>query len=516
MGLGDGTKTARTTPVQVKGLVGVRSIVTADKHVYAIADAGGGWFKSFSKTYAPSISGTAAVGNVLTFKAPKAWSPKASFGTVTWLRDGVATGETGSFHVVTAADIGHTFQVRVTGSKDGYADVTVTSKATAAVKAGSMAQGSVGVVGVARVGQVLTAYAPDWPAAAACQLGWQLSHKEKSGKKTVTVVDVTASGASYTLRPADRGRTVQAKVSCTLNGYTPVTKLSKGYTVGYGLLMSDAPMVSGTLTPGSQVRLDPGSAASFGQDVGYSPTRTFQWYVNGKAVKDAINYSMTVPDGAKDVYAKITMTADGYASLAYSSPKVGAAAPAAVPAGTVSAVGVAKAGQTLRVYLTGWQAGVSCQPGWQLSHTEKQGKKTVTVVDKTVAGATYTLLPEDVGRKVQATATCSRSGQTTTKKLSSAVSVTAGVLVAPKPVISGKPSVGQGLSLAAGLVTAPGAVVSVTRTIQWYVNGKAVSGETGTAFNVPTGAKDVLVKVSRTAPGRTSVVKSSAKIKIYA
>ena len=520
--LGDGSKTERKTPVQVKGLVGVKALATGFGRVLAVAGADGGWFQSFSKTYAPSVSGTAAVGNVLTYKASKAWSPKATFGTVTWLRDGTPVG-TGSYYVLSAADVGGTFQVRVTGSKDGYADVTVTSKATAAVKAGSMAKGSVNVAGVAKVGQVLTAYASDWPAAASCSLGWQLSHKEKQkvGKKTttVTVVDVTRSGASYTLTAADRGRTAQASVSCTWNGYTQVTQLSKGYAVGDGLLSVPAPTVSGVVEPGSVVSVTPGPAQVVGSAVGSTPASSVQWYVNKKAVKGETAPTLTVPAGAKDVYAKVTWSAAGYASVSVSSAKVGAVAPAAVPAGNVSVVGVAKVGFTLRSYLTGWPVGVSCQQGWQVAHVEKvkQGKKTVSVsvVDKTVSGATYTLAADDAGKKVSATATCSRSGQTATAKASSAVSVAAGLLVAPKPVITGSPSAGGSLTVAPGSHTVVGGSAAVTRTLQWYVGGKAVAGATGASFTVPSGAKNVLVKVTWTAPGRTTVTKTSATTKIH-
>ncbi|MDF1488204.1 alkaline phosphatase [Tessaracoccus caeni] len=90
--------------------------------------------KKFSKTSAPTISGTATVGKTLK-AAVKSWKPGAAY-SFKWLRNGkTISGATGTTYKLTTADVGKKISVKVTGSKAGYKSVSKTSKSVKVSKA---------------------------------------------------------------------------------------------------------------------------------------------------------------------------------------------------------------------------------------------------------------------------------------------------------------------------------------------------------------------------------------------
>ncbi len=89
--------------------------------------------KKFTTTNKPTISGTAKVAKLLTAKV-KAWNPAATF-TYQWYANGTAIkGATKPTWKLAKAQKGTKITVRITGSRTGYASVSLTSKATAKVK----------------------------------------------------------------------------------------------------------------------------------------------------------------------------------------------------------------------------------------------------------------------------------------------------------------------------------------------------------------------------------------------
>lgn len=88
----------------------------------------------FTKTFAPTITGTTRVSSTLTAHT-KAWSPKAAL-SYQWKRDGKAiAGATRSTYKLAGADYHHRITVTVSGKKSGYATATRTSSRTASVAA---------------------------------------------------------------------------------------------------------------------------------------------------------------------------------------------------------------------------------------------------------------------------------------------------------------------------------------------------------------------------------------------
>ena len=86
---------------------------------------------TFTNSVAPTITGTARVGSVLT-ATPGTWSPSPDSVSYQWIRGRTAiSGATNSTYTLVTRDVGQQIGVRVTVVKTGY---TTTAKFTASVK----------------------------------------------------------------------------------------------------------------------------------------------------------------------------------------------------------------------------------------------------------------------------------------------------------------------------------------------------------------------------------------------
>ena len=172
---------------------------------------------SFSKTRAPTISGTAKVGKTLKAHV-KAWSPKTTLRTYQWYRNGVLIeGATHSSYKLVGLDYRKKITVKVTGTRSGYTPTSRTSKATKSVKATTQPRGTVRVVGTLRVGQTVSAKTSRWSSTAVLHYQWY-----RSGHKIVG-----ATGKTYTLTALDKGKKLKVKVTATKLGYKTTSRTSK-------------------------------------------------------------------------------------------------------------------------------------------------------------------------------------------------------------------------------------------------------------------------------------------------
>jgi hypothetical protein len=169
----------------------------------------------------PQVSGRPVVGSTLT-AAPGTWGPAPVTLSYQWLRSGVAVpGATGTTYPVTAADLGATLSVRVTGAKTGYTTVAKVSVATAAVAAGALSAHKPKIKGKARVGKKLKAKAGAWgPVPVTLSYQWYRNGKPIKG----------ATRAAYKLKHVDRRKKLTVKVTATKPGYTTLTQTSKATT----------------------------------------------------------------------------------------------------------------------------------------------------------------------------------------------------------------------------------------------------------------------------------------------
>ena len=170
-------------------------------------------------TGAPTISGTAQVGEILTAStsgiADEDGLDNAAF-TYQWLADNTeVAGATGSTYTLVEADEGKAITVQVSFTDDAGHDETLTSTATATVEAppNNPATGAPTISGTAQVGETLTADTSGIADAdgldnAAFTYQWLSDDAEVAG----------ATGSTHTLADADEGKAIKVQVSFTDDG----------------------------------------------------------------------------------------------------------------------------------------------------------------------------------------------------------------------------------------------------------------------------------------------------------
>ena len=186
-------------------------------------------------TGAPTISGTAQVGQMLTTStsgiSDSNGLANATF-TYQWIaNDGTEDTDiqnaTGSTYILATADEGKTIKVRVSFTDDGGNQETRTSAVTVAVAAipNSAATGAPTISGTAQVGQALTASTSgisDSNGLADAIFTYQWIAND--GTEDTAIQD--AIGSTYTLASADEGKTIKVRVSFTDDGGNQETRTS--------------------------------------------------------------------------------------------------------------------------------------------------------------------------------------------------------------------------------------------------------------------------------------------------
>lgn len=162
----------------------------------------------------PVISGAVRVGSVLT--ATGAWGPAPVTLKYQWKANGVAiTGATAGTYTPSAAMLGKTLTVTVTGSKAGFTTVTKASTVSVKVAAGVLTAPVPTISGSPTAGSVLTAVPGAWgPAPVTLKYQWYANGMPLSG----------ATGSTYT--PLLPGYAMSVSVTGSKPGYTTAVKSS--------------------------------------------------------------------------------------------------------------------------------------------------------------------------------------------------------------------------------------------------------------------------------------------------
>lgn len=169
----------------------------------------------------PTVLGTARVGRTLSAGTPT-WGPGTVTKSYRWLRNGAAiTGATAASYKLTAADLGKKVSVRVTGTKAGYPTVVRTSLAKTVAR-GILTTAIPKVAGTPVVGRLLKAYAGTWgPGTVAKTFRWYRNGVAIKG----------ATGSSYRLTKADRGRRITVRVTGRKTAYATAVRISASLLV---------------------------------------------------------------------------------------------------------------------------------------------------------------------------------------------------------------------------------------------------------------------------------------------
>ena len=274
-------------------------------------------------TGAPTISGTAQVGQMLTASTSDISDSDGlanAIFTYRWIaNDGTEDTDiqnaTGSTYTVGADDEGKTIKVRVSFTDDGGNQETRTSAVTVAVAAipNSAATGAPTISGTAQVGQMLTALTSD------------ISDSDGLANAIFTYrwladdTDITdATGSTYTLAAADEGKTIKVRLSFTDDSGHQET-LTSAATVAVAAIPNSAatgaPAISGTVQVGQTLTASTSGISD--SDGLANAIFTYQWIANDGTEDTNIQnatgstYILATADEGKTIKVRVSFTDDG-------------------------------------------------------------------------------------------------------------------------------------------------------------------------------------------------------------
>lgn len=417
-----------------------------------------------TNTAPPAITGTPQVGEILT-ASDGTWTPEDVTLAHQWLRDGEEIADaTDSSYELTGDDEGARISVRVTANKDDLDSVSVTSAETEPVAAAPVEDivndTAPAITGTAKVGETLTASAGEWtPSDADLAYQW-LRNGEAIG---------SATNYEYTLVAADQGSKISVQVTATKSGYNSAnaTSAETAEVAPADLAVTSVPVISGTPQEGHTLL---GTAAMFNDA---SATVTNQWYADGEAISGATENTLLLTADHVDAMITFKSTATrGDDSISATSAPSGPVAAADVPLSVTTPAtlsGTPLVGQTLTA--------TAGEFGGDIDNVTHEWLADGEVLSG-ATGTSLVLTADHVGKTITFRSTAVR-GENSLESVSDPVGPVLVVLAATSdPSISGTAEVGQTLTGTPAVFNDTAAAV----TNQWYADGVALSGATGSTL----------------------------------
>ena len=399
-------------------------------------------------TGAPTISGTAQVGQMLTASTSGISDSNGlanAIFTYQWIaNDGTEDTDiqdaTGSTYTVGTDDEGKTIKVRVSFTDDGGNQEARTSDVTVAVAAipNSAATGAPTISGTAQVGQMLTASTSgisdsDGLANAIFTYQWIAN----DGTEDTDIQDAT--GSAYTVGADDEGKTIKVRVSFTDDGGNQETRTSD-VTVAVAAIPNSAatgaPTISGTAQVGQMLTASTSGISD--SDGLANAIFTYQWIANDGTedtdIQDATGSTYTVgaDDEGKAIKVRVSFTDDGGNQETRTSDVTVAVAaiPNSAATGAPTISGTAQVGQML----TASTSGISDSDGlanviFTYQWIANDGTEDTDIQDAT--GSTYTVGADDEGKTIKVRVSFTDDGGNQETRTSE---VTVAVASAPTPL----------------------------------------------------------------------------------
>lgn len=208
-------------------------------------------------------------------------------------------------------------------------------------------------------------------------------------------------------------------------------------------------------------------------------TSTYQWFVDGIPVPGATDptYTPSIADGGKQVHAVVTGLLAGVPVVSALTNFLPIPAATAEPLAATSAAtvtGTAKVGKVVSV----------TDPTWNtedVTHAYQWLRDGAPIAGATAK--TYTLAPEDLGRRIVVKVTGSKEGWTDSTVDSQDVTPTVGdaITFTTQPSVSGTPALGKTLTALPGTW---GQGSTPTFGYQWRRGGQVIVGATSPTYAV--------------------------------
>jgi hypothetical protein len=405
-----------------------------------------------ANTSPPSISGSAAVGQVLSASAGS-WTGSPTFA-YQWLRCNVIglsclpiTGASSSSYTAVAADAGSTLEAQVTATTSA-GSTSIESSPTAAVTAPPANTSPPTISGSAVQGQVLSASPGSWSGYPAPSFAYLWQRCDQNGLNCNAISG--ANTPTYTLGAADAGSTIVVVVEAANTVGSAQASSAASTVVTAPPANTSPPSISGSATQGQAL------SASSGSWSGYpTPSLAYQWQrcdqngLNCNAISEANTSTYTL--GAADAGSTVLVVVEGsntagstQASSATST--VITAPPASTSPPTIS--GSATQGQVLSASAGSWSGYPAPSLAYQWQRCDQNGLNCNAISEASTS--TYTLATADVGTTVTVLITASNTAGSTQANSTPSPIVTGALANTSPPTISGSATQGQVLSASPG------------------------------------------------------------------
>ena len=438
-----------------------------------------------------TISGTAKVGEKLT--ASNDLQDADGMGNVKyrWFANGEEIGQ-GDSYTLKAADKGKTITVKAeyTDGKN-HAESVESAKTAAVADSGTTPppsapnnppSGNVTISGTAKVGEKLTASndLQDDDGLGTIRYRWFANGEE------------VGQGDSYTLKAADKGKTITVKAEYT-DGRQHAESVESAKTAEVAdsgtTPPPGAPNQPGTVTISGKTAVGETLTATAHDDDGVLANVNYGWFIDNKPVGTGANYTIQPGDKGKTITVKAIYTdGAGHAEIVTSEPTAAItdsgttpppSAPNNPPIGNVTISGIAKVGETLT-------ASNDLQDddgmGSVTYHWYAGGKEVGT-------GASYQLTAADKGKTITVKAEYTDGKQHAESVSSSATAAVEDSGTTPPPgapnqpgsvAISGEAKVGGELTA----TVSDGDGVPNSVQYQWLRDGQPIDGATGKTYRL--------------------------------
>ena len=444
-------------------------------------------------------------------------------------------GETGQTYTLIPDDEGSTFQVKVSFTDDADYEQTLTSAATVAVAPPPNTEptGLPAVTGTPQVGETLTADTSaidDADGLTNATFEYQWLHNQSvvdanTGTSYYINVEMPGeTGSTYTLAPADKGRTFAVRVSFTddrgnsesLTSRSTVIVAAKPNSEPTGL-----PAITGTPQVGQTLTAD--TSAIDDEDGLENAVFGYQWLASKSGVILALlgetssTYTLAPTDEGYTVQVLVSFTddADNQESLTSEATEAVVAAASTSLTAAFHDLPDSHDGSTAFTFrvLFSEDVGISYvnmrDDAFSLSEGDVTGARRV---DGRNDLWEITVEPDDnsdVGITLPANRSCTTTGAICTREDSprqltnSPTATVTGPAEAPPtntsaagaPTISGTPQVEQTLTADTSSITDEDGLTNVSYSYQWIAGGSDIDGATGSTYTLTSSEQGQTVQV---------------------
>jgi hypothetical protein len=469
---------------------------------------------------APSISGTAQVGDVLT-ASTGTWSNNPTGYTYTWedctgsACTPIAGAPATATYTVQPSDVGDQIAVAVTATNAGGTGAPAASSSTAAVLPAPPVNVSVPMVsGSDQQGSTLTTSNGTWSnGPTSFTYAW-----ERCASGTCTAIS-GATSSSYVLTSNDVGDAIAAIVTATNSGGSsgPATSIPTADVLPLAPVNTAPPSIGGTAQQGATLTASAGTWSNGPTSFTYAWERCASGTCSPISGATAATYVATVSDVGDTLEVAVTAANLGGSSGPATSAPTGTVT-AATPVNTVapSISGTTQQGSTLTASNGTWSNG----PTGFTYAWERCASGTCSAISGATA-STYALTSADVGDTIKVAVTASNAGGAGAPAVSSATTVV--LPLAPvntvAPSISGTAQ--QGSTLTASNGTWSNGPTGFAYSWERCASGTctAISGATASTYALTSADVGDTIKVAVTASntgGTSSPATSAATATIQA